>query len=74
VVETLAAPPGITPEAVAALRDTLVAATRALARECAEQALAEARAGLEQTLAGQFDRKLEALVERALRAHLQPTD
>ena len=42
-----------------------------VARECLDETLKEARAGLQRRLSDRFEDELRTLIERALRSHLQ---
>lgn len=66
------APPALlaSPETVAALREALTLIATDVARECLDETLKEARAGLHRRLSDRFEEELRTLIERALRSHL----
>lgn len=62
----------VSPAAIAALREALTVVAHDLTRNCLEEVLADAREALDRRLSGRFEEELRELVERALRAHLDP--
>lgn len=81
VIETLRPAPAapqaggtsaVSPATVAALREALTVVAQDLTRDCLEEVLADAREALDRKLSGRFEEDLRELVERALRAHLDP--